>query len=208
MVNSEVNKYFLIDRGLFPNFKTSTITKKKSEQSELIFVIVEVLKLGNKPLSIRWYLFTSLFTTNCVLNISYSYFNEIHPLSKKGVIHQQRFMITQGLETTFRKGCGKREVRVLSSSSYVTLNNVSVQPKSQFCRDTSFAKRCLCTSNHLKARRIDTHSLSSFFLLVICPRNNCNQILRLCYQQKTVRLYCFTHRSLLYAVTPRYPQLN
>ena len=62
VVNGEVNKYHLIVRGLFPNFKAPTITKISSLCS-LIFVIVGALKLGNKPLTIRKYLFTSPFTT-------------------------------------------------------------------------------------------------------------------------------------------------
>ena len=54
VVNPVVNKYHLIVRGLFKNFKAPTITIT-SEQRELV-IMVGGLKFENKPLTIRWYL--------------------------------------------------------------------------------------------------------------------------------------------------------
>ena len=57
-----INKYHLIVRGLFTNFKAPTILTTSSLCS-LVIIIVGALKFGNKPLTIRKYLLTTGYTT-------------------------------------------------------------------------------------------------------------------------------------------------
>ena len=61
VVNPESNKYRLIVRGLFKNFKASFI--KYPSSLRRLNIMKEALKFLNKPLTIRKYLLDSGFTT-------------------------------------------------------------------------------------------------------------------------------------------------